>query len=168
MLEDIALRHQIEVLTRTRRRPPLQRADRLLCCSLARVWPDWRQHFVIAQPDTVVRWHRAAWRRYWTWRSRGPKRGRPRIDAEVATLIRRLAAENPRWGHLPVLGELRKLGINVSLQTVRRYRKDVRHDPSSSWRTFLENHRPQIWASGFFTVHTLWSQTFYVFLRHRA
>ncbi len=39
MLENIALRHQIEVLTRTRRRPPLLPADRLLWSSLARVWP---------------------------------------------------------------------------------------------------------------------------------
>ena len=62
-----------------------------------------------------------------------------------------------------MLGELRKLGFRVSLLTVRRYRKDVPRDPLSSWRTFLENHRPEIWASDFFTVHTLWFQTLYVF-----
>ena len=163
VLENIALRHQLEVLTRTRRRPPLQPGDRLLWSSLSRVWPDWRQHVAIVQPDTVVRWHRSAWRRYWTWRSRGPRRGRPRIDAEIAAQIRRMTKENPRWGHMRVLGELRKLGFHVSLQTVRRYRKDVPRDPSSNWRTFLENHRPEIWASDFFTVHTLWFRTLYVF-----
>ncbi len=52
--------------------------------------------------------------------------------------------------------------VHVSLQSVRRYRKDVPRDPLSSWRTFLESHRPQIWASDFFTVHTLWFQTLYV------
>ena len=62
-----------------------------------------------------------------------------------------------------VLGELRKLGYRVSVQTVRRYRKDVPRDPSSSWGTFLESHRPQIWAADFFTVHTRWFQTLYVF-----
>ena len=55
-----------------------------------------------------------------------------------------------------VLGELRKPGFKVSLQTVGRYRKDFRYDPSSSWRTFLANHRATIWASDFFTVQTLW------------
>ena len=35
-LENIALRHQIEVLTRKRRRPQLQPADRLLWSSLSR------------------------------------------------------------------------------------------------------------------------------------
>ncbi len=62
-----------------------------------------------------------------------------------------------------VLGELRKLGFRVSLQTVRRYRKDVPRDPRQSWRTFLTNHRPQIWAADFFTVQTLAFQTLYVF-----
>ena len=74
-----------------------------------------------------------------------------------------MTRENPRWGHMRVLGELRNLGFHVSLQTVRRYRRDFPRDPSSAWRTFLENHRPEIWASDFFTVHTLWFQTLYVF-----
>ena len=162
-LENIALRHQIEVLTRNRRRPQLQPADRLLWSSLSRMWPSWRRHIVIVQPDTVVRWHRTVWRRYWRWKSRGGRRGRPRIEPELTELIRRMTQENPRWGHMRVLGELRKLGFRVSLLTVRRYRKDVPRDPLSSWRTFLENHRPEIWASDFFTVHTLWFQTLYVF-----
>ena len=76
----------------------------------SRTWPDWRRHVVIVQPDTVVRWHRTAWRRYWRWKNRGGKRGRPRIEAELAALIRRMSRENPRWGHMRVLGELRKLG----------------------------------------------------------
>jgi transposase InsO family protein len=118
---------------------------------------------VIVRPDTVVRWHRSAWRRYWSWRSRGRRPGRPRIDPDLAELIRRMTRENPRWGHMRVLGELRKLGFRVSLQTVRRYRKDVPRDPRQSWRTFLTNHRPQIWAADFFTVQTLAFQTLYVF-----
>ena len=81
----------------------------------------------------------------------------------MAALIRRMTRENPRWGHMRVLGELRKLGYSVSVQTVRRYRKDVTRDPASSWQTFLTNYRPQIWASDFFTVHTLGFQTLYVF-----
>ena len=68
-LENIALRHQVEVLTRSRRRPHLRPADRLLWSSLSRLWPSWRRHVAIVQPDTVVRWHHTAWRRYWTWKS---------------------------------------------------------------------------------------------------
>jgi putative transposase len=150
-LENIALRHQLEVLARA----PLRPADRLLWSSLSRIWPIWRRHVVIVQPDTVVRWHRTAWRRYWSWRSRGPRPGRPRIDAELVALIRQMTRENPHWGHMRVLGELRKLGFRVGLQTVWRYCKNVPHDPTSSWRTFLTNHRPALWASDFLTVHTL-------------
>ena len=163
VLEHIALRHQVDVLTRTRRRPALLLGDRLLWLSLSRTWPAWRKHLVIVQPDTVVRWHRAGWRRYWRWRSRPGRRGRPRIDPAIAVEIQRMTEENPRWGHMRVLGELRKLGFRVSLQTVRRYRKDVPRDPSPGWRTFLENHRTELWAADLFAVHTLWFQTLYVF-----
>ncbi len=135
VLENIALRHQVDVLTRTRRRPALLLGDRLLWLSLSRTWPAWRKHLVIVQPDTVVRWHRAGWRRYWRWRSRPGRRGRPRIDPAIAVEIRRMTEENPRWGHMRVLGELRKLGFRVSLQTIRRYRTDVPRAPSPGWRT---------------------------------
>ena len=104
-----------------------------------------------------------AGRGYWRWKNRSGNRGRPRIEAEVAALIRRMTRENPRWGHMRVLGELRKRRYRVSLQTVRRYRQDVPRDLASSWRTFLKNHRPQIWAADFFTVHTLGFRTLYVF-----
>ena len=52
-LENIALRHQIEILTRSRCRPPLRPGDRLLWSWLSRTWPDWRHHVMIVQPDTV-------------------------------------------------------------------------------------------------------------------
>jgi transposase InsO family protein len=64
-----------------------------------------------------------------------------------------------------IVGELRKLGYYVSAQTVRRYRrKATRRPPSQSWRTFLRNHAPHIWAADFFTVQTLTLKTLYVFL----
>ncbi len=51
----------------------------------------------MVEPDTVVRWHRSAWRAYWRWKSRR-RSGRPRIPAELRQLIVRIATENPRWG----------------------------------------------------------------------
>ena len=63
-----------------------------------------------------------------------------------------------------IVGELRKLGYHVSAQTVRRYRPDARHrPPSQSWRTFLRNHSPFIWATDFFTVQTVTFKTLFVF-----
>jgi hypothetical protein len=46
---------------------------------------------IMVKPTTVVKWRRAGFRRYWTWRSR-PRGGRPAIDPEVRALIRRLVA----------------------------------------------------------------------------
>ena len=50
--------------------------------------------------------------------------GRPRIDSECRSLIRRLAAENRLWGAPRIHGELLKLGIAVSERTVSRYLQD--------------------------------------------
>ena len=75
-----------------------------------------------------------------------------------------MARDNPRWGSVRIQGELRKLGIAVSARSVRRYRKAVkRRPPSQSWRTFLRNQAPHIWAADFLTVQTLTFQTLYIF-----
>src|SRR4029453_15282625 len=94
-------------------------------------------------------------------RTRGP--GRPRIDPALRQLIHRLPRENPRWGIVRIVGELRALGYEVSTRTVRRYRpRALRRPPSQSWRTFLPNHAPAIWAVDLFTVQTLTLRTVYV------
>lgn len=63
-LENLALRQQLVVLTRSPRRPRLTPADRLFWSWpwLSRIWSPWRSALVLVQPDTVVRWHRTAWR----------------------------------------------------------------------------------------------------------
>jgi transposase InsO family protein len=80
----------------------------------------------------------------------------------VRDLIRRIARENPRWGAIRIVGELRALGYSVSSRTVRRYRSEaLRRPPSQSWRTFLENHARDIWAVDLFTVQTVTLRTLY-------
>ena len=51
----------------------------------------------IIQPETLVRWHRAGFRRYWRWKSHSLG-GRPQIDGDMRALIRRMSVENPLWG----------------------------------------------------------------------
>jgi len=77
------------------------------------------------KPETVVGWHRAGFRLFWKWRSRA-RGGRPETTAEIRTLIRRLAQENPTWGAPKIHGELLKLGFTVSERTVARYLRRVR------------------------------------------
>ena len=164
MLENLALRQQLAVLTRQRARTRTKPADRLFWSWLSRYWPGWRSTLVMVQPETVIRWHRTAWRGYWTWKSRARQPGRSRISKELQGLIARIATENPRWGAVRIEGELLALGYEVSAETVRcSRRRALRRPPSQSWRTFLANHRPQLWAADFFTVQTLTFKTLYVF-----
>ena len=146
VLENLALRQQLAVLSRQSRRPRLEPADRLFWSFLSRRWSRWQSAVLLVQPETVIRWQRTAWQRYWTWKCRqGGSPGRSRVPKEVRQLIRRLARENSRWGSLRVVGELRALGYYVSAQTVRRYRQQaLRRPPSQSWQTFLRNLAPHM------------------------
>ena len=56
-LEMLALRHQLQVLERTRpRRVRLTRSDRLLWVWLSGTWQGWRAALVIVKPETVLAW----------------------------------------------------------------------------------------------------------------
>ena len=153
-LEILALRHQLQVLQRSRpRRLHLTQADRMLWIWLSKVWSQWRAAVVIVKPETVIGWHRRAFRLFWTWKSRH-RPGRPTIPADIRALIRTMSQANPLWGAPRIHGELLKLGIDVSQASVAKYLVRPRRPPSQSWRTFLTNHVHQIMAADFFVVPT--------------
>ncbi len=169
-LEILALRQQVVVLKRKRPRPPLKVQDRLFWIALRHFWLGWKQVLVIVKPDTVVGWHRTAFRWYWRWRSRR-RPGRPPVTDELRMLIRRLALENPGWGAPKIHGELLKIGLDLCERTVARYLRRVRRraDPTKNWLTFLENHREVIVALDFFTVPTITFQLLYcLFVIHHG
>ena len=60
--EIAVLRHQLNVLLRQTPRPRLTSADRLLFVWLCRLFASLRSAITIVQPETVVRWHRRAFR----------------------------------------------------------------------------------------------------------
>ena len=67
-LEILALRHQLQVLQRSRqRRLQLATADRWLWAWLSVAWSEWRTALVIVKPETVIAWHRQGVRLFWTW-----------------------------------------------------------------------------------------------------
>jgi transposase InsO family protein len=117
----------------------------------------------VLRNDTVIGWHRKGFKLYWTWKSR-KRTGRPPIDAEIRTLIRRIARENPTWGAPRVHGELLMLGFEVAEATVSRYMPLRRKPPSHSWRTFLQNHAKDLVSIDFFVVPTATFRVLYVFL----
>jgi putative transposase len=115
-------------------------------------------------PDTVLRWQRERFRRYWAQRSKKLGRpGRPPISRQVRELIRTMACANPLWRAPRIHGELRKLGIEVSERTVSRVLRTVKRPPSQTWKTFLQNHIGEIGAIDFFTVPTIRLRVLFVF-----
>ena len=163
-LENLALRHQVNVLKRSvKHRPKLTPADRLLWLILSRVWSDWRSALAIVQPETVIAWHRKGFCLFWTWKVRRGQPGRPAVCREVRDLIRRMSRENPLWGAPHIHGELLKLGINIGETSVAKYMVRGRKPPSQTWRTFLNNHVKTLVSVDFFTVPTIRSQVLYVF-----
>src|SRR5438874_6600699 len=128
--ENAALRHQLIVLRRrVRGRVQFTNGDRLFLVQLYRWFPSILRAITIIRPETLVRWHRAGFRRYWRWKSRSLG-GRPQIDADLRALIRRMSIENALWGAPHIHGELLMLGFAVAQSTVAMYMTNSL-DPSS-------------------------------------
>src|ERR1700731_1060744 len=153
--ENAVLRHQLIVLRRrVRGRTQPTNNDRWFLVQMYRWFPSILKVVTIVQPETLVRWHRAGFRRYWRWKSNS-RGGRPRIQMELRALIRRMSVENPLWGPPRIHGEPLKLGFEVAQSSVAKYMVKRRGPPSQEWRTFLRNHAPGIAAMDLFVVPTI-------------
>jgi putative transposase len=139
-LENLALRQQLAIFKHRHPRPSLSPTDRLFWVWLSKIWTGWGEALIIVKPETVIARHRQAFRLYWRWLSRRKSIGRPRVSAEVRTLIKQMAQANPLWGAPRIHGELQNLGLEVSERTVSRLMPRRREEPSQRWRTFLDNH----------------------------
>jgi putative transposase len=154
-LVELALRQQLAVYIHRQPRPRLSPLDRTFWVALSRVWPQWRSTLVVVRPETVIRWHRKAFRGYWRWISK-PGPGRPPISEETKALIVRMATENG-WRARKIQAELSKLGIHLGLTTISRYLPKLGpgKNPEQRWMTFLRNHRDLISGMDFFVVPTV-------------
>jgi transposase InsO family protein len=162
--ENAALRHQLGLLRRmVPGRVKLTNSDRLFLVQLYRWFPSVLKAITVIRPETLVRWHRAGFRRYWRWKS-GSLGGRPRIDADLRALIRRMSIENVLWGAPRIHGELLKLGFEVAQSSVAKYMVKPCRPPSPGWRTFLRNHAPQMAAMDLFIVPTIGFDLLYVLI----
>jgi hypothetical protein len=138
--ENAVLRHQLTVLRRKARgRVQLTSDDRLFLIQLYRWFPSILKAITIIRPETLVRWYRAGFRRYWRWKSRSLG-GRPQVDADLRALIRRISVDNPLWGAPRIHGDLLKLGFELAQSSVAKYMFKRPRPPSQRWRTFLNNH----------------------------
>jgi transposase InsO family protein len=163
-LQVLALQHQVAVYKRTVRRPRLSPTDRLFWSWLSWLWADWRDVLAFVQPRTVIAWQRTRFRDYWRGLSQQGKPGRPTIAKDVQNLIRTMWQANPTWGAPRIVGELRKLGIDVAKSTVEKYRVRPKRPSSPTWRTFLKNHVQDLVALDFFVVPTVTHKVLFVLL----
>jgi putative transposase len=100
----------------------------------------------VAQPDTILAWHRRLIARKFEGSRARRVRGRPRIDREVEGLIIRMAEENRSWGYDRIVGALANLGHEVSDQTVGNVLRRHGIPPAperkrrTTWAEFIRIH----------------------------
>ncbi len=156
--EILVLRHQLAVLRRQVARPRFSWSDRAIIATLAKLVPRERWGAFLVTPETILRWHRALVRRRWTYPHRGP--GHPPLGNETIELIVRLARENPQWGYMRIVGECKKLGIDVSKGSVANVlgRHGLRPAPrrtGPTWTEFLRAQAKGVLATDFFGVDSV-------------
>ena len=136
-LEVVALRHQRAVYQRTTKPPQIGSGDRILWSWLSRYWSGWQDALVLVQTVTVIAWQRKRFRDHWAKLSKHGRPGRPQEPEEIRALIRKMSAANISWGSARIVGELRKLGVEVAKSTAEKYRVRSRKSPSPTWKAFL-------------------------------
>src|SRR5664280_350302 len=118
LLEIAMLAKQLEIYQRTDPKLKTHRIDRMFFSLIMDLFSNWKARMFIVKPETVIKWHRTAFKFYWRWKSQY-KGGRPKVSREVIALIKQMANENPTWGASRIHGELMKLGFEVSESTVQ-------------------------------------------------
>lgn len=163
VLENAFLRYQVGVLKRSPRRPIIRYWDRPLLVWFSKKLPNWKGALYLVQPETLVRWHRLAFKFMWG-RKTGRNPGRSTLPPRVIKLIREIAYANPLWGAPRIHGELLKLGVKVSQSSVEKYLKRTSwpRPINQNWKTFIRNHSKAVIAMDFFMVPTIWFQRVYV------
>jgi putative transposase len=165
--EILVLRHQLAVLHRQIAHPRFAWSDRAPVALLAGLVPreHWRSFLV--NPQTILGWHRSLVKNRWTYAHRRP--GRPALAKETVELICRLGWENPRWGYLRIIGELKKLGVCVSKTSVATVLRRHGLPPAPrregpTWTQFLSAQARGIVATDFFRVDTVLFRRYYVLI----
>jgi len=162
-VETLVLRHQLEVLHRKGHRARFTWADRAWLALASQFLPRRRWTAFLVTPATLLEWQRRVVRRRWAYPNRP---GRPSLDPETIELVCRMVRENPRWGYLRIVGELRKLEVPVLATSVRGIlrRHGMGPAPQRSgpmWTEFIRSQATTMLSTDFFHVDTVLGQRLY-------
>src|ERR687894_413635 len=167
--ELLVLRHENAVLRRQVTRVSYTPADRAWLAVLSRLLPRrrWAAIFPVT-PATILAWHRRLVSRKWDYTA-CRRSGRPPTAAAIKSMVIRMAAENPTWGHRRVQGELIRLGHRIAASTVWQILHDAGIDPAPrrsapTWRQFLTAQAKAVLALDFLHVDTVFLRRVYALI----
>ena len=112
-IEILVLRHQITVLPRQARSPPLPRAGQAVLAALTRRLPAaHRRQLALTIPRTLLRWHGDLVKGRWAYQRRTP--GQPRTCPAIRRPAPDMARGNPAWSYRRICGELTGPGHTIA------------------------------------------------------
>jgi putative transposase len=164
--ESLLVKHQLLIVTRSRRRsPPLRVSDRVITglCSLLMSPSRIRRSAIVLKPATILAFHKALVKRRYRQLFSSKRHGKPGPkgpSAELINAIVEMKRRNPRWGCPRIAQQLAlAFGIDINKDVVRRvlarhYRPDpANHGPS--WLTFLGHTKDSLWSVDLFLCESL-------------
>jgi transposase InsO family protein len=173
LAHSLALKHQLLVLQRRRKRAPrLTPWDRLFF-GLCSHWLSPRRHTktsIVLQPSTFTRFHqtlvRCKYRLLYASRHRcrpGPKGPSAELIAAVVEMKRR----NPRFGYLKIAQQIsHAFGVELNKDVVRRilqqYGGGSPPGNGPSWLTALAHARDSLWSLDLFRCESILLQSCWV------
>ncbi len=112
----------------------------------------------IVKPETILSWHRKLIAQKFDGSKHRTYPGRPKTEAELESLIVRMAKENRSWGYDRIAGALLNVGYRVSDKTIGNILKRNGLAPAperkktTTWKEFIRTHREMLIATDFFAA----------------